>query len=187
MIQELQREKEVKGKTRTAWMYNFMGGRLTFPMSLVGDGRISNFYGRMPFCEDRGKKHRKLRTGAAQGAFNIEPLWWTNNNLIMVTEGVFDALTIISLGVGNIIAVTGLDNPEVFRAIENSGKIVGIALDNDKHGREKTAKLLAYFKEIGIEAYDYTGDEFVANPGLDFRDGDDFNSWFLRLMEAETQ
>jgi len=182
-LEKLSSTKKVAGITRTAWLYNPMAGRLTFPMSLLGGNRISNFYCRMPYCKDKSWAHRKLNTGAAQGASNIDPLWWPEDDTIIVTEGVFDALSLILMGVRNILAITGLDNPEVLRAIENSGKIIAIALDNDERGREKTAKLLARFEKAGLEAYDYT-EEFAAKPDIDFREGDDFNSWYLRHMQG---
>lgn len=178
MLEKLSSTKKVAGIMRTAWIYNPMAGRLTFPMSVLGGNRISNFYCRMPYCKDRSWAHRKLNTGAAQGAFNIDTLWWPEDDTIIITEGVFDALSLISLGASNIIAITGLDNPEVLRAIENSGKIIAIALDNDDKGREKTQKLLARFEAAGLDAYDYTK-KFTSDSYIDFREGDDFNSWYL--------
>lgn len=180
---QLQCEKEdASGKMRQGWIYNFLGGMLSFPLSVVGGGRISNFYARRPYCEDKAKKHRKLKTGAAQGGFNIEALW-QEGEVIVATEGVFDLLTLVALGVTNIVAIVGLDNPEVLRAIEASGKTVGVAFDNDAPGEEKTEELLSKLREKGVTAYDFTAE--FAKQHLDFREGDDFNEWWRRRIAKQ--
>lgn len=122
------------------WKY----GRITAPHTLP-DGRIVNLYGRAIGEEDKfnghaleafkREKHRHLP--GAKGIFNARAL---DSDILYITEGVFDALSLLSCGYP-AIAIFGLDGLSGLWQYIKAHTLV-LCLDNDKSGQEAT-KLLA--------------------------------------------
>lgn len=180
-LREIVKEKKVKGQTITTFPYWILGYRVTFPLS-YGQSLITNFYGRsiLPNCPSH-LKHRKLlvaHTGVPHGMYPSEILN-SPSSLVVVCEGVFDARTLIQCGY-SAVAVIGVENFLILEAILKSGKTeIGIALDNDKAGREATEATLQWIAGRGypVHAFNFTADFIAKNPAAG--EHDDYGTWWV--------
>lgn len=108
---------------------------------------------------DAEKKYQKMNEGEA-GLFNEAALYSDDARPVFITEGAFDALSIIEAG-GNALALNSTSNTRLLvEALEAnpSKKTLIICLDNDKAGREAAQDLRAGLKRINapfIQAFDF--------------------------------
>ena len=178
-LAEIQRQTN----TQIGLPYSVLANRLTFPLTL--ENRSTNFYGRAIWeCTSR-TKHRKLstqNTGVQQGAFNIDILT-SNYPEIILTEGVFDALSLIQMGHPATLAIIGVSNSITLESISRSEKNIAIALDHDKNetGQNNTQKIIAKLKTLNYKPTirNFT-EEFIKNNDLFMQLGcKDFNEWLI--------
>lgn len=183
-------ERQVRSRTGgnavTGRPYFALGGRLTFPLEL--DGRPNNVYGRhlQANC-DAFLRHRKLsieHTRVPQGGFHMSVLRDPRCSEAIVTEGVLDALTLIMWGYRNTLSLIGVANVAITQELARFPGRIGVALDNDRTGFEKTVKLTAALTELGHRGGIFNFTEFF-NGHTPFEGADDFNR--LLIMRARTQ
>ncbi|MDO8452683.1 MAG: toprim domain-containing protein, partial [bacterium] len=143
-------------------------GRVTFP--LVWGGRITSFYGRATwkFSSDEAKNkgaHRKAKiarelieiagkkrwTNSPQGAFNGEILQRKDLKYLVVTEGVADALSLMAMGIENVVAIIGTYNDVSIEELAASGIPVYVALDADIPGSMNAYKVYDKLKDAGLK------------------------------------
>ncbi|MBI2448458.1 toprim domain-containing protein [Candidatus Microgenomates bacterium] len=161
-------------KTENFWPedsrpYPILRGRMTVPLSINGQ-TTANFYGRDIATRSKDFAHRKLSnraTNVAAGVFNISAFFRQSFDELILTEGIFDALSLIAIGHDNVMAATGLDErsqlwlPEL---LARSGKrAIHIALDTDKPGREAAQKSAQRLRDLGFkgEITDFTHSFFT--------------------------
>ncbi|MCR4274789.1 MAG: toprim domain-containing protein [Candidatus Campbellbacteria bacterium] len=172
-------------KKKPALPYCLLFDRVTFPLTF--EGRLSNFYARS--ISPRGLPHVKLSTHLTQGGFNMVALADPNSSEVIMTEGAFDALTLISMGFTNVFSLIGVFNVPLFGSIMRSGKDLATAFDRDsnvyKTGQTKTLKIEKKLREWGFpgRVCDYT-EAFIQKLPPEERpsEGDgtkwDFNGWW---------
>lgn len=96
----------------------------------------------------------KLKVGKI-AFFNADALYNTTQEVIYVTEGEIDALSIIEVG-GEAVATGSASYTNRFLEMLKEKPPVApllIAMDNDKRGQEAKDKLVKGLKELGIEHY----------------------------------
>jgi DNA primase len=129
--------------------FNYKGQRLTYPAIVAPltspDGLINLYY--------RGICSKRLHhiCPGTKGLFNFEAIKHTGKaNLLIITEGLFDALAMLEAGYPNVCAAIGLTLPhlEWFRGVAK----VQIAFDNDPDGQKAALKLCQKFRTIKVEA-----------------------------------
>ncbi|MBI2063585.1 MAG: toprim domain-containing protein, partial [Candidatus Yanofskybacteria bacterium] len=185
-------KREVRGNLGSTWglPYSILHNRITFP--LVLENRNTSFYGRAtwPNCAEHSK-HRKLTreyTGVPHGAFNAQVLR-TDAPEIELSEGVFDAMSLIQLGYTPSMAMIGVDNYVILESIAGSEKDIGIAFDIDKNkyqtGQTNTAKIIERLQKMNYRGRlrNFTQDFIAANPDF-LKAGKDFNEWLKYLKTA---
>lgn len=118
-------------------------GRVTFPHK-TPDGKIVNLYGRAvgetdkisdPKLKEFFQRVKHLHLPGPKGIFNVDAL---NEDVTIVTEGAFDALSLIVSGYPNACAVFGLFG---IHWDWMKAKDIIFALDNDGPGNEAWEKL----------------------------------------------
>lgn len=155
-------------------------GRVTFP--LIWGGRITSFYGRATwkFHDDAAKNkgaHRKAKiereqievggkmrwTNPPQGAFNAEVLQKKNLKYVVITEGVADALSLMAMGIENVVAIIGTYNDVSIEEIAAIGVPVYVALDADIPGSLNAYKVYDKLKQAGLKQpiYNFTHTMFA--------------------------
>lgn len=199
------REKKLFGGTRKIieYPYPIMDGRLTMPLTI--GGRYASIYGRD--AQNRGKEfaHRKLvveKGGIPHGMFH-ESILREEHQEVLAVEGALDALTLIEMGHANAGALIGVKNTVILDLFAQSGKRIGIALDNDaggidatygatvvtehSHGTKHSRRvpgLIEWFAARSIyNVYDFTKQFAVEHPG----DWDDWNTWWKKKKRGELQ
>lgn len=167
--------------------YSVLEGRLTFP--LIFENRYTNFYGRAAWdnCPSRSK-HRKLSTSQTKvlhGIFNPQPLD-SDTPEVIVTEGVFDCLSLIQMGWPNTTAIIGVHNRLHLEAIAHAKKNLAIALDYDQNqtGQTNTAKIMDYLQQIKHEGAtsNFTKDFMIVHPDFIKWGCKDFNEYLIKKM-----
>lgn len=102
---------------------------------------------------DGGAEFKKLfPKGGKPAIFNIKKA--LENDVVFITEGAIDALSIIEVG-GCAIALNSTNNADLFiktlrEQAPDKMPVFIIALDNDDAGKEATRKIRAGFDEMGI-------------------------------------
>lgn len=142
--------------------------RVTWPMELY-DNLVVNCYGRSVFRlqdaeRDKAFRHRKLSrefTEAPQGGFRATLLasHWTKG--VLVTEGIPDAIALMSItGHDGIVALGGTNNPEFLEELAYCNSQIGIAFDHDKPGSESTGRAIKSIREANPKAdvYDFSAE-----------------------------
>ncbi len=102
-----------------------------------------------PPRNDSEKKYQKMNEGEA-GLFNAACLHSADPRPIFITEGAFDALSIIEAG-GNALALNSTSNTDLLLETleaKPTDKTLILALDNDTAGRKATKDLRAGLKRI---------------------------------------
>lgn len=197
-LSEVKREtgKTSDGKSIYGLPYFVLEGRVTFPLKVRE--RYANIYGRSVYPDAR-VPHVKLSTedsGVRHGAFNEEILYSDRCKEVVVTEGVFDAISIKQMFYSEALAIIGTKNDLVVELLAQSGKDIAIALDNDMAGRadtERLKKLLLQARKFDGEVRDFTqsfidglyGQEFEARSSgrFDWRDQLDWDDWNTFLIK----
>lgn len=140
---ELGKSKE--GKSLFGLPYFALDGRVTFPLKIRRS--YTNIYGRSIY-PDAKIAHIKLsaeESGVHHGAFNEDILYSDTCGEVVVTEGVFDAISLTQMFGKHTVAVIGTKNNLIAELLVQSGKDVAIAFDNDQAGREDTERLRKIF------------------------------------------
>ncbi len=185
-IENIARYEEEEGGEYTMLLpYSILEDRITAPLLLPG-ARHSNFYARILPSVSTDKKviHRKLpinETGITTGAFNIDILSNPDYTEVIMTEGAMDALTLIQMGIPNVMAVVGVDNVITLDLMTVSGKAIAIALDNDEAGLEATKRVTERLDYAGHDmtmVRNYTADFITEHPSA--ADHDDYNTWWQK-------
>ncbi len=148
-------------------------GRVVVPV-YDGNGNVVGLYGRR--LSDEEPKHIYLR-GERRGVFNFIAAK-TNQSLIVV-ESIFDAMSLWSAGLRNVIALYGKDgwtrdHETLLR--ENAVTEIVLALDNDARGQEAADALAAKLASLRKIVHRIAWPEGVkdANDFFLSRTGDDF-------------
>jgi DNA primase len=118
-------------------------GRITFPHT-TPDGKIVNLYGRSigeihKITSKSERKHfakgKHMNQLGPKGIFNAKVL---NQDIVYITEGVFDCLSLIMSGYTNSCAIFGLNS--IRWGWLKTNRLV-LALDNDKAGEAARERL----------------------------------------------
>jgi len=146
-IDQITRPVRTPEGPKQALPYAVMNNHLVFPLGM-GNDKILNFQGRLLIDGVEFRKHMKLSTGGPQGGFNLQVLADLQhaNKAVYVAESILDALSLISLGYPTI-AIIGTNNYFVLGHIADLGIPMGMALNNDGPGREKTVQALTWLYE----------------------------------------
>lgn len=179
---EIMRQIAVKpGVAAMALPNAVLNNRATFPLTLP-TGEITNIYGRAVVPKIRA--HGKLsiaHTGVAHGPFHAAVLN-SKAPTIIVTEGVVDALTLMSLGFVDVVAMIAGNNVGIIEMIARTGKNIALALDRDPEenqtGQKNTLKITERINALalGNTVSNFTDEFAAAHPG----DWKDFNQWWQR-------
>lgn len=120
-------------------VWEHFGNCVVIPL-LDENGQIAGVYGRS--IDDKSSfKHRYLK-GTHRGIFNRKASAVYNE--IILTESIFDALSLIKLGFDNtqsIYGTNGFTEEHLKQLKDDRVKTVILALDNDEAGRSAAAKL----------------------------------------------
>jgi 5S rRNA maturation endonuclease (ribonuclease M5) len=155
--------------------------RVTFPL-LIED-KITSYYGRALWDADKKMAHVKLPTrfsGVAQAAFNMDVLYSGHDDIIIV-EGIFDALTLLSMGYHGTMGLVGTHNWRTMAEVARTQpKRVGIGLDNDKEGSKVAFMLMDWLREGNFkgETYNFTSEFLGKYPNA--RKYDDYNTFWIK-------
>jgi DNA primase len=129
--------------------FNYKGQKVVYPAIVAPlvspEGLINLYY--------RGTCSKRLHhiSPGTKGIFNFEAVKQTSqDNPLIITEGLFDALAMLEAGYTSVCAAIGLTLPHLdwFREVEK----VLIAFDNDPEGQKAALKLCQRFSAIGVEA-----------------------------------
>ena len=103
------------------------------------------------------KAYAKMNNkGAEIGIFNLDALYTQDTHDVFVTEGAFDAISVIEAGAA-AIALNSASNTEKLldqlkkRPIEKTEKTLILCLDNDAGGKGATSKLKEGLSQLDIE------------------------------------
>lgn len=128
-------------------------------------GQLVGFQQYRPYCvkarnnHPRGMRYFTYRSGSTLGLFGIESLHLTPN-VVFVTEGVFDATRLTSLGVSAIAVLSNDPAKEVSNFLRSLARKVVVVCDNDSAGR-KLAKFGDYIEYTSDKDLGESSDEFV--------------------------
>lgn len=128
------------------------GPRIVFPHTRP-DGAAVSVYGRRI---DGGDTNRHYHLPGAKGAFNAQALS-SGTGPLWLTEGVFDALSLMVAGIERVAAIFGLNGMR-WEWLQGVQEIV-LALDADAPGQEALKKLHAEAAMRGIRVSRLTPDE----------------------------
>lgn len=121
------------GRSVRQWKW----GRLVFPHTNTS-GEIVNLYGRAVGTNEKvPKQDRHDHLPGAKGVFNAKAL---QQDTCYITEGAFDALSLISAGYENTAAIFGVAN---IRWEWIKSNTIGLCLDNDSAGQQACQQIAA--------------------------------------------
>ncbi|MFH1777800.1 MAG: toprim domain-containing protein, partial [Candidatus Omnitrophota bacterium] len=145
----------------------------------ITDDRSQKIEGRNQTTEP--PKHLYLK-GGHQGVFNSHAA--KNNQTIILTEGIIDALSIYQAGFKNVIALygtNGLTKDHLYLFQSNNVKQIHLCLDTDEAGKTASAKLKGILAGMNIRAdIIELNDAKDANEYFSTHNSDDF----ARLLEG---
>ncbi|MGO9572522.1 MAG: toprim domain-containing protein [Desulfomonilaceae bacterium] len=131
---------------------DFFRDRVIVPIR--SNGSVVRFYGRA-LDDENTVKHLRMRndrTIVGDGLFN----WNARRSEIIVTEGIFDALSLIDKGFKNAVATFGTQgigsDRNLIRVAESSVRKLYFCYDGDKAGQVATARDAYQLEDMGIDA-----------------------------------
>lgn len=126
----------------------------------IVNGQIRNMFGRVT-QEDHPFKHtsltRKNVLGHNSNVFNADALTSSTTGAVVLTEGIFDALSLAEAGFLSVVALNGAHNHGFDRAIVRAGrqgKLIILAFDNDFSGRVASEELARDLNKLNIKNID---------------------------------
>jgi hypothetical protein len=166
--------------------YFILDNRATFPLTI--EDITTSYYGR-DLGKVEGFEHAKLLTrysGVPQVGFNIDVLF-SGYDDVKLTEGIFDALTLISMGLP-AMAFVGIHNKNtVLEIVRSQIARIGIALDQDERGIKAALKLIEWLRNSQFpgEIYNYTDEFLRIYPSA--RRVDDINKTWVKGLYKQFQ
>lgn len=138
-----------------AFTHKDFENRIVFPLRDIV-GKIKVFIGRHLYS-DVGKRYDIKPAGISLPFFPHD--YKVVNGVVVLVEGIFDALNLIDNGITNVISLNGLQtlNPNNFKnriaefKLHGATKII-LLFDGDEPGRKHTELLLPLFQAEGIVA-----------------------------------
>lgn len=102
---------------------------------------------------DGGKDFEKVNAkGSSPGIFNFDAIYAPDAQYVFITEGAFDALSIIEAGTPAIALNSANNRAELVRALEEKrpAAILVLSLDNDRAGRRAASELSDDLQRLNI-------------------------------------
>lgn len=126
----------------------------------IVNGQIRNMFGRA-MQKDHPLKHTSLTRKSVvdhnPNVFNPDALTDPTAGTVVLTEGIFDALSLVEAGITTVMSLNGVHNHVIDQAIMRAGrqgKIITLAFDNDATGRLASDQLVQELSRQGIRSVD---------------------------------